>query len=253
METMIEYKPYENWKSYRISKVGNSSFFTIYDMQLLLNEKEYVPKAGLLFEEVLRSNSIDKKVLDLGCGYLGIIGLIVLHYGAKEVLSVDVDNNCIEYLKRLIRDNNIYNIKAINSNLFSNIDKGLRFDLILSNPPHMPMINGKICDSGGNDGKYYIKKILRDAYDYLSENGELNIMMFDFLGIDKSYNNDISIFDYAKSLGYTDNKILFSIDRAIKKGSVTFESLSYIKQIYPKYTFDNDNPNCKIIIVKFKK
>lgn len=253
MEEIIEYKPYDNWKVHKILKKEGKSFFCFNDVLLELNSEEYVPKAGLLFEEILQNNSKDKKVLDLGCGYLGIVGMIALHYGAKEVISADIDDNCIQWLQYIIKENKIDNIEAINSNLFSNIDKNQKFDLILSNPPHMPMLKGRLCDSGGSDGKLYIKQILQEAYNYLSENGELNIMMFDFLGIDKSYNSDISISDYAKNLGYKKTEIIYEIDKLIQEGSVTFDCLSYIKQIYPQYYFDDKNPKCKIAIVKFKK
>ena len=77
-------------------------------------------------------------------------------------------------------------------------------------------------------------------------------MMFDFLGVDRSYNNDISIFEYAKKIGYRNCEIIYEMVREITEGSVTFKNLNYIKKQYPKYPFE-DIPTCKILIVKFLK
>ena len=253
MEETIKYTPYYNWKEFKIIKVQNKKYFVFHNLFLELNKDGYIPKAGLLFEEILQEKCKDKKVLDLGCGPLGILGIIALSYGAKEVLSVDIDDSCVQWLNYIIKKNNLIGISTVNSNLFDDINKNEKFDIILSNPPHMPMLKGKICDSGGEDGKKYIYQILKEGYNYLNSNGELNIMMFDFLGIDQSYNADISISEYSKKIGYKECEIIFEIDKLITEGSVTFECLDYIKKVYPKYHFDSDKPKCKIVIVKFKK
>jgi len=253
MNNISKYKPYENWKSFKIIEEQGKKFLELYEFKLEIDTNNYVPKAGLLFEEVLKSNSKDKEILDLGCGQLGILGLIALHYGAKKLVSVDVDEKCIEWLNRIVDDNNIKNVNIIKSDMFSKIDNNEKFDLILSNPPHMPMKDGKLCDDGGIDGKYFIKKIIKESYEYLKNDGELNVMMFDFLGVDKSYNNDESVFEMANKIGYKDMQIIFSFDRYITKESMTYKCLDYIKTIYPKYHFDEEIPKCKLIICKFKK
>lgn len=253
MNETIKYTPYYNWKEFKIIKVEDKEYFVFHNTLLELNKDGYIPKAGLLFEEVLLEKCKGKKVLDLGCGPLGILGMIAMHYGAKEVLSVDIDESCIQWLNHVIKENNLIGINTMNSNFFEKINQSEKFDIILSNPPHMPMLKGKICDSGGEDGKKYIYQILKDGYNYLNSGGELNIMMFDFLGIKESYNDDISINEFSKKIGYRECEIIYEIDKLITEGSVTYECLSYIKKIYPKYIFDKNNPKCKIVIVKFKK
>ena len=253
MKETIKYVPYCNWKEFKILKQDEKRYFVFHNSLLEINKEGYIPKAGLLFEEILKEKCKEKKILDLGCGPLGILGMIALFYGAKEVLSVDIDDSCIRWLNYIIKENNLSGIKTMNSNLFEKIDQSEKFDVILSNPPHMPMLKGKLCDSGGIDGKKYIYQILKDGYNYLNDNGELNIMMFDFLGVKESYNDDISISEYSKNIGYKDCEIIFEIDKFITEGSVTYDCLNYIKKIYPNYFFDIDNPKCKIIIVKFKK
>lgn len=253
MKKVIEYQPYKNWKTFEITEFNMKKFITIGNYKLEIDENNYIPKAGLLFEEVLKDNCKGKKILDLGCGQLGILGLIALNNGAKELLSVDIDNNCIKWLNKEIKENCIKNIRTLESNLFENIDNDEKFDIILANPPHMPMKEGKICDSGGEDGKKFVNKIIKESFNYLVPNGELYIMMFDFLGINISNNEDTTIFDIAKEIGYKNMDIVYSLDKEITKGSVTYECLDYIKTIYPKYCFNETNPICKIVICRFKK
>lgn len=253
MSNISIYKPYENWKTFEIIEKDGKKFLKIYQYILEINENNYMPKAGLLFDEILKEKCKDKRVLDLGCGQLGILGIIALHYGAKELVSLDVDEKCIKWLKKIVNDNNIENMIILESNLFSLLKEEEKFDLILSNPPHMPMKEGKLCDRGGNDGKRYIKEIIKNAIKYLNDDGELNLMMFDFLGVDTSYNDDESIFEFAKKNGYKDMQVIYEFERNITKGSVTYKCLDYIKEVYPKYSFDELNPKCNLMICKFKK
>lgn len=253
MSNISIYKPYEDWKSFEIIKKDRKKFLKMYEYILEIDEDNYMPKAGLLFEEILKGKCNNKRVLDLGCGQLGILGIIALHYGAKELVAMDVDERCVNWLKKIVSDNNIKNMLVLESDLFSKIEDNQKFDLILSNPPHMPMKEGRLCDSGGSDGKYYIKEIIRNAIKYLNDGGELNLMMFDFLGIDTSYNNDESIFEFAKRNGYKDMQVIYRFEKNITDGSVTYSCLEYIKEIYPNYNFDETNPKCNLIICKLKK
>lgn len=253
MTNIIKYKPYDDWKTFNLVKNDNKIYFDLYDELFEINIDEYIPKAGLLFDEVLENKCEGKKVLDLGCGYLSILGLIARHYGAETIASVDLDTKCLKWLNHIIRTHKISNIYPMRSNFFLNIDANLKYDLILANPPHMPMMTGKLCDSGGLDGKKYIKEILNDAYLHLFENGELYIMMFDFLGIDKCYNNDQPLKEYAENIGYKNIEIVYSKNKKIIEGSVTFDCIDYIKQVYPKYDFGKNSAECNIVIVKFSK
>lgn len=253
MSVIKVYKPYENWKSFNIIEEDEKKFLEIYNYRLQIDETNYIPKAGLLFEEILKNNANGKNVLDLGCGQMGILGLIALHYGAKKVLSVDVDKRCTKWLNNIIKENNINNMIVLKSDMFSKIDKKDKFNLILSNPPHMPMKNGKLCDSGGSDGKKYITKIISESFNHLEDNGELYIMMFDFEGTNKSYNNDKNIFEFAKEIGYREIKTIFTFEKNITPGSLTYECLDYIKTVYPKYNFGEQKPKCNLIINSFRK
>ena len=118
----------------------------------------------------------------------------------------------------------------------------------------MPMLEDALHDAGGKDGRKFILEILENAIHYLSQNGSLFMLVFDFLGTNQRTNNELSIFEIAKKIGYKDIKIILETTKKIKKNSVTYNKLDYIKQIYPLYDFgDNEEKECKIQIISMRK
>ena len=113
--------------------------------------------------------------------------------------------------------------------------------MILSNPPQMPMISDSKHDSGGLDGRKYIIEILLNSINYLYQNSNLYILIFDFLGTNMRTNNEKSIFEIAKEIGYSEVKIIKRAKKVIREDSVTFDRFDYINNIYPKYKFKQEN------------
>ena len=215
MKKLKIYNPF-NTKDYYILEKDNKEYFLYRDLELELSADGYIPKSGLLFDMVLSEKICkDKKVLDLGCGYLGILSLIAYMNGADKVEAIDYDNNCVEWFNKIISDNNLDNIKCFNSNYFQNIDKKC-FDLILANPPQMPMLNESIHDSGGRDGRKFILEILENSYEHLKDDGNIYMLLFDFLGIDKKTNDDSTIIELANEIGYKDLKVMYEAYKEIK-------------------------------------
>ncbi len=103
------------------------------------------------------------KVLDMGTGS-GIQTLTALEK-TKDVLAVDIDDEAVEFVKKL-------KIKAIKSDLFENIK--CKFDLIIFNAPYLP--DSKYKDAaldGGKNGYEVIERFLKDAQKYLRANGKI--------------------------------------------------------------------------------
>ena len=253
MKKLKIYNPF-NTKDYYILEKDNKEYFLYRDLELELSADGYIPKSGLLFDMVLSEKICkDKKVLDLGCGYLGILSLIAYMNGADKVEAIDYDNNCVEWFNKIISDNNLDNIKCFNSNYFQNIDKKC-FDLILANPPQMPMLNESIHDSGGRDGRKFILEILENSYEHLKDDGNIYMLLFDFLGIDKKTNDDSTIIELANEIGYKDLKVMYEAYKEIKNGGVTYQNISYINKIYPNYNFYQDQKcKCKMQVLKIGK
>ncbi len=117
------------------------------------------------------------KVLDIGTGS-GIQAEAALEK-TRDVLAVDIDKDCVEYCKNK-------RINTIQSDLFLNV-KG-KFDLIIFNPPYLPeereyfgikfsekdfnYVND-IALVGGKNGWETIDKFLKEAKDYLNEDGKI--------------------------------------------------------------------------------
>ena len=255
MRHLKVYNPF-NTKDYYILEKDNKKYFIYRDLELELSADGYIPKSGLLFDMVLFEDTCkDKKVLDLGCGYLGILSLIAYANGASEIEAIDYDNKCVEWFNKIISDNSLDNIKCFNSNYFQNIDQS-NYDLILANPPQMPMTNGSLHDSGGKDGRDFILEILEDSYEHLNVNGNIYMLLFDFLGIDQKTNNDPTIIELAKNIGYKDFKVMYEAYKEIKEGGVTYQNIPYINKIYPYYDFYKNQEKeckCKMKVLKIGK
>lgn len=253
MKELKVYNPF-NTKDYYILEKDNKKYFLYRDLELELSADGYIPKSGLLFDMVLSEKTCkDKKVLDLGCGYLGILSLIAYMNGAKKVEAIDYDNNCVEWFNKIISDNNLVNIKCFNSNYFQNIDRK-DFDLILANPPQMPMTSGLLHDSGGRDGRKFILEILENSYKYLKEDGNIYMLLFDFLGINQKTNEYSTIIELAEDIGYKDFKVMYETYKEIKEGGVTYQNIPYIKTIYPNYEFyQGQQCKCKMQVLKIGK
>ena len=161
-------------------------------LELYVDESVLIPQPDTetLVEEVidickyqLKSNK-SIQILDL-CTGSGAIGIsiaknvknssLVLSDINTDVLKV-TEKNC----KNIIGEGN--NLIIIQSDLFENINN--KFDIIVSNPPYIKTEIIKTLDKevqkepklaldGGKDGLEVYRKIIKDAYKYLNNNGLL--------------------------------------------------------------------------------
>ena len=135
----------------------------------------------------------------------------------------DYDDECIKWFSKIIKENNLKNIDCFKSDYFKNIQK--KYDLILSNPPQLPMISGGLHDSGGYDGRQYILEIMKESINHLNDEGVLYMLMFDFIGTFIKTNNSKSILEIARDIGYNSIDLVFEITKKIKKDSVTYNNI----------------------------
>lgn len=256
----IPYCPYPNIDGVSIVRANGNSYLQVkmnQDLKLLQIKKNgYIPKSGLLFKNVLPQIVKNKRILDLGCGELGIISILALMSGATDVCAIDIDPASIEWLKKIKSQNNLKKLHISCGDMMKDLsDK--KFDVIVSNPPIMPIPNckGKIHDSGGPDGRRYLLDILYQCHSHLSDNGTLLLLAFAFLGTCKRTNGEKSLFETALSVGFKDVRIIKSVDKEIISGSVTYQQLKYIQSIYPKYKFKQKNGKVynTIQIMQFSK
>lgn len=125
-----------------------------------------------LLQEQVKKYCKNRKVLDIGTGS-GIQAMTALNYGAKEVLAVDINPECVNLAKT-------NGLNCIKSDLFSNINDS--FDLIIFNPPYLPEDKREPKDSalattGGKKGNEILIKFLKQAKNYLNKNGIILIVV----------------------------------------------------------------------------
>ena len=113
-----------------------------------------------------------KNALDL-CSGSGI-GSLILSDFSKIVDSAEISDKAIKYQKVNCEINDITNVNIIKTNLFSKIENK-KYDLIISNPPFIPVPHElkyySIAGNGGSNGAIILKNIIHNCQKYLSDEG----------------------------------------------------------------------------------
>jgi release factor glutamine methyltransferase len=150
------------------------------------------------------------KFLDIFSGS-GCIGIAILkNIRSSYVDFVDIDENAIEQIKINLKLNKISpkRYRVIKSDIFEKV-KG-KYDFIFANPPYVAKerlsevqesvkkLEPKISWYGGRGGLKYIKKFLKEAKNYLKENGII------FMEIDPLQREEVE--KILKKEGYKDFK-----------------------------------------------
>jgi len=219
----------------------------------------YIPRSGLLFAECLnRFDFKDCAVADIGCGETGILAHYAFNCGADPVVGADIDPSAIAHARS--SSDKSSKICWIISDLFSNLN-GLKFDVIFSNPPQMPMPFKRRKDlkdwhdSSGSTGRETVLRIIEESPVYLRVKGRLYVLIFDFLGVEKSFNSCPSFKKVASQYNLS-CRVISSYKKNIREGGQTQKSIPWIKEIYPKYKFKKDSSGnliYNILIVEFQK
>ena len=125
-----------------------------------------------------------RRILDL-CAGSGCIGIAcAFAYPDAEVDAVELDRGALAVLKANIRRHAVGDrVRAVRSDLFAAL-RGRRYDLIVSNPPYVPVRRWKampreyhhepkLALAAGRDGMDLVARILRDAPRHLGPDGLL--------------------------------------------------------------------------------
>jgi release factor glutamine methyltransferase len=173
-------------------------------------ETEFWVKKAIKSTQATSNEQRTIKVLDIFAGS-GCIGIAVLKNIRNSYVDfVDIDKKAIEQIKINLRLNKISpkRYRVIRSNIFEKV-KG-EYDFIFANPPYVAKERlGEIQESvkkfepkiswyGGRGGLKYIKKFLKEAKNYLKENGII------FMEIDPLQREEVE--KILKKEGYKDFK-----------------------------------------------
>jgi len=137
------------------------------------------------------SDKSNFKVLDMGSGS-GIQAKAAIQAGIlrKNIIAADINKEAIKELKK-------QRLPARKSNLFSNINKEKRFNLIIFNAPYLPedKYDKEADTTAGKKGYEIILKFLRKAKSHLAKNAVI-LLLF------SSLSKPEKILRYAKKRGY---------------------------------------------------
>lgn len=253
---LTEYKPFKDIDNYYLEHDGGRPTKMYFksdkksSFQLDIKPGGYVPKSGIFLCKSIVSLVDNKSILEIGTGETGVISIFSSKHGAKEIVAADIDDETVNWAEHNGNLNKIENIKWLVSDKYVKING--KFDLIVSNPPQLPMSSGPLHDSGGEDGRRVIDQIIVGAKNHLKPRGSITILVFDFLSVDKNYGERETIFNVLKNNGFTAS-IIGEVERMLNPKGKAFEAMNDIQKYYPKYNFREDelgNKFYKMLVVK---
>lgn len=156
-----------------------------YGLRFDVNKKVLTPRmeTEILVGEVLKNLKRKNKILDVGTGS-GAIAVTLAKFSDASVTAIDISKQALQVAMENAKKHNV-KVEFIESNLFENLKKRKKFDIIVSNPPYIPTgdiakldKNVKECDpkialDGGEDGLRFYREITAGAKKHLYKNGLL--------------------------------------------------------------------------------
>lgn len=120
-----------------------------------------------------------KRVADVGTG-TGILALAAARAGAAKVVAIDINANAVEAATQNARANGFEDrVKAVRSDLLSELPPEPQFDVILSNPPLFPVEPRDVADRAWNAGPDYrdIVALFEQARQRLVPDGRMYVLL----------------------------------------------------------------------------
>lgn len=141
--------------------------------------KEYIDYGTFAMLKAFTPNNIDLPILDMGAGY-GPIGIVISKLYNKETHMCEINERAYNLILKNIEENKANSV-AYHSNLFDNLPSELIFSSVITNPPIRA-------------GKDVVFKIYEGAYERLTTNGELWVVIQKKQGAPSSKEKLISLF-----------------------------------------------------------
>lgn len=167
--------------------IGNREFM---GLDFFVQEGVLIPRPDTetLVEEIINicNNRTGLNILDIGTGSGAITISLAKYLDKSHVISADISDIALEIASKNAISNNVdERIDFIKSDVFSNVPKEEKFDLIVSNPPYIRKadidgLDRQVKDfepynalEGGEDGLDFYRKITEESKYFLKNKGIL--------------------------------------------------------------------------------
>ena len=144
---------------------------------IIINPKVFPVDSKFSYSSKITAKRIPENpgfVLDLGAG-TGVQAIIAAKRGAKKVLALDIDDNCLDNVRENVNYNKLEKIIEVRkSNLFKAVKSYEKFDLIISQLPFADVDYDCNIKHFLFDPKYKLHNLfLKDAKQHLKKNGKI--------------------------------------------------------------------------------
>ena len=117
---------------------------------------------NFMLKTILKTETIEGNVLDVGCGY-GVIGITIKKFFENtKITMLDINERALNLAKKNVKLNNLEDIEIVESDGLANINQD--FNIIITNPPIRA-------------GKEVIYKIYSDSFEHLKSGGVLYLVI----------------------------------------------------------------------------
>ena len=144
-EALRKYLGYIIKRSHHIPLQHIMGYTYFYGRKYIVNEHVLVPRQDteVLVEEVAKLTTADSRVLDMctgsGCIIISLASLGHTYSGIHGAVGVDVSLDALEVAQNNKDINNVPYVELIQSDMFEALEgSGMKFDVIVSNPPYIP-------------------------------------------------------------------------------------------------------------------
>lgn len=126
-----------------------------------------------------------KNICDLGTGSGCIALALAKKFPDAQIFAIDINQQALDLAQQNAKNNNIKNVTFVQSDLFDQLPKNIKFDLIVSNPPYidlacLPELPLQVTQwedhqalFAKNFGTEIIMKILKNSAQFLQKNNSL--------------------------------------------------------------------------------